>query len=225
MKRLVTEVVFENWRYKVFALVLSTVFWVLIVDESQLATAVSVPVEYKNLPRGLEMVAEVEQTRAQLEVRGPASKLTAANLASTVVVIDLGAVDKPGEHTFPIRTSNTSLPRGVVLERAVPARVRLQFERRDRKSVPVAVRVGTNPPDGYQIVSISAEPQRITIVGPESRVRSVDTAETDPVDLADVTESGEFPVQTYVADGQVRVEGSGRVRVKVQVRQKADPKN
>ncbi|MCC6585267.1 MAG: YbbR-like domain-containing protein [Bryobacterales bacterium] len=219
------RVLTENWGYKLFALALSSVFWLLIVDESELATAVMASVEYKNLPRSLEMTSEEMAEKVRLELRGPSSKLRPSDLANTVVVIDLGTVSRPGEHTFSIQQGNTNLAPGISLERAVPARVRLQFEKRQTRTVPVTVQIGTNPPQGYEVESITVNPPSLTVVGSETRVRAVDAIQTDPVDLADVHDNVERKVQTYVSDPQVRLEGNGRVTVRVQVRRKAQSNN
>lgn len=213
------RIVTENWHYKLFAVALATVFWFLIVDESELATTISAPVEYKNIPRDLEMTSDIEE-RVRLELRGPAGKLRPDLIDNTIVVIDLDEVKRSGEHTFTIRQSNTNLAPGVSLERAIPARIRLQFERRISRTVPVSVRIGTNPRDGYEIASITAEPPQIAITGAESRVRTVDSVETDPVDLADVQDAAQFDVETYASEPQVRIDGSAKVKVKVRVRQK-----
>lgn len=218
------RIITENWHYKLFAVALSTVFWLLIVDESELATTISAPVEYKDIPRDLEMTSDIDE-RIRLELRGPASKLRPDLLDNTVVVIDLGPVQRAGEQTFSIRQNNTNLSPGVTLERAVPARVRLQFERRLTRTVPVSVRIGSNPGAGYEVASITAEPRQIAITGSESRVRTVDSVQTDPVDLDEVTGEEQFQVESYVSEPQVRIEGSARVKVKVRVRQKGGADN
>lgn len=113
------RIITENWHYKVFAVALSTVFWFLIVDESELATAISAPVEYKNIPRDLEMTSDIDE-KVRLEIRGPSGKLRPDLIDNTVIVIDLGSVQKAGEHTFSIRQSNTNLAPGISLDRAIP---------------------------------------------------------------------------------------------------------
>lgn len=214
----------ENWGYKVFALVLSAVFWLLIVDESELATGISVPLEFRNMPRGLELGSGANE-RIHLEIRGPVSKLRPANLAETVVIIDLGGVNRPGDHTFPIRANDVNLPPGVQLGRAVPARVRLHFERHASKTIPVNVKIGARPPDGYEVEAMHANPPAVIIAGPESRVQMIQAAETDPVDLSEVVDTLETTVQTYVPDAQIRIDSSSRVVVNVKVRLKSGKSN
>jgi YbbR-like protein len=60
-----------------------------------------------------------------------------------------------------------------------------------------------------------ALPDRIRIVGPESRVLQVQTAETDPIDLGGVVGDREFETSVFVADPLVRIDSEPLVRVKV----------
>jgi YbbR domain-containing protein len=210
----------ENWQYKIFALALATVFWLLIVDESELATTLSAQVEFKNVPRDLVLTSDAPD-RVRLEIHGPSSKLKPDALEGIVIVIDLEPVKRPGEYTFSISENNVSLPPGVRLDRALPARIRLGFEPRLTREVPVSVRIGARPADGFEVASVEVYPPRVTVSGAASRVRLLDTVETDPVDLSDVRDYREWKVSAYPPDAQLRLEGSGQVTVRVQVREKA----
>jgi hypothetical protein len=57
------------------------------------------------------------------------------------------------------------------------------------KSLPLKVRLGTNPPDGYRLLSgqVVASPNRIVVIGPEALLDSAFTAETSMVDISENT--------------------------------------
>ena len=209
----------DNWGYKLFALMLASVFWVLMVDDSELATAVMAPVEYKNVPRDMEITSETVE-KVRLELRGPSSKLRPSDIADAVVVIDLGGAVRPGEHTFSIQQGNLNLAPGISLEHAVPARVRVELEKRLARVVPVTVQTGASPPPGYEVGSIQVSPPALTIAGPETHVQAIESILTDPIDLAEATEPVEMKVETYLTDPQVRLEGDGRVTVRIEVKRK-----
>jgi len=215
-----TKRLLENWGYKLFALGISVVIWIGLADEPELGTSVAAPIQYRNMPQDLEMSSDVRD-QVRLEVRGPSSKLTAVDLAQTVILLDLAGVNKPGDRTFPVTAGNTTLPAGVRLDRAVPSQVRLHFERRMAKEVPVMVRIGEGPAAGFELARQSVEPSVLKIVGPESRVREVLDVETDPVDLSEVQGQAEFRVHAYLADPQVRFDGPANVRVSIAVRKTA----
>jgi YbbR domain-containing protein len=154
----------------------------------------------------------------QLEIRGPANRLNSANLADAAVLLDLSRVARPGDHTFPIEQINAILPADVVLVRSMPAQVRLTFEQRLSREVPVHVRISSPPPLGYEIETQDVEPRVLRIVGPESRVRDVHAVETDPIDLSSVVGRAEFHLYCYIPDPQVRFEETQRAKVTITVR-------
>jgi len=204
----------RNLGWKFLSLALAILLWYAIVEEPELATSVSAPIEYKNLPADLEMSSDVLD-RLHLEVRGPSGQLHTADLANMSVVLDLAPVHRPGERTFTIEQGNVNLPSGVILSRAVPAQIRLRFETRVSREVPVRVRYSRQPPAGYSIARQQVEPSTIRVIGPESRVNRVEAVQTDPIDLSNVVGESRFEVHTYVADSQVRLASSPVVRVKV----------
>jgi len=215
------KLITDNFGYKLFSLLAATLLWFASVDDSGVVTTVSVPIQYRNLPKDLEISSDVTD-EVRVEIRGPSRKVSPASLGDVVILLDLTGINRPGERTFSV-AENLDLPSGVALERAVPAQVRLRMERRLRKEVPVLVKFGTPPPPGYVVHFHHVLPATVHVVGPESRVRAVAAVETDPIDLGDTMKMEEFSVPTFVSDPQVRVEGSGRVVVRVEVVRKADP--
>lgn len=209
----------SNLQWKALALLISLGLWYAVVGEPELVTSQSVPVFYKNLPRDLEIGSEVPD-RVHLEIRGPAGKLRPNELADTAVLVDLSPVQTAGERTFTVTEGSINLPMGVMLLRAVPSQLRLRFERMQSKEVPVQVRSGSPPPAGYEVVEEKLTPTKVRILGPESRVQQVETAQTDPIDLHSIVGKAEFRVHAYVADPQVRFEGSPMVKVNVTVEKK-----
>jgi YbbR domain-containing protein len=203
-----------NLGWKFLSLALAVLLWYAIVGEPEVATSVSAPILFRNIPADLEISSEVPD-RIHLEVRGPSGKLRAANLADMVVVLDLASVHRPGERTFTIQQWNVNLPRGVVLSRAVPSQIRARFESSVAREVPVRTRYSAQVPAGYRIAHQQVEPPTVRIVGPESRVTRVEAVQTDPIDLSDVVGESWLEVQLYVADSQVRLASSPIARVKV----------
>ena len=208
-----------NLQWKILALVFAIGLWSVVVGEPELVTSHSVPIYYKNLPRELEIGSDVPD-RVHLELRGPAGKLSPSSLADTSVLVDLSPVQAPGERTFTMSAASISLPVGVQLLRTVPSQLRMRFERLLVKDIPVEVRHGLDPPAGYTVKSQTATPAKLRIIGPESRVQQVEAAQTDAIDLATVVGRSEYRVHAYVADPQVRFDGSPIVTVTVQVEKK-----
>lgn len=206
--------IFSNAGWKLLSLALACGLWLAIVGEPEMASSVPVPIQYTHIPEDYEISSDIPE-RVLLEVQGPAIRLQRMNLSGTAVVLDLSAVSRSGERTFTIDQRNLRLPSGVRLVRAVPSQLRVRFDRRASRELPVQVRFSGVPPEGYRVVRSEAHPGTLKVVGPEARVRRIDFAETDAVDLTTVIATSEFHVNAFVDDVHVRFDGSPRVTVKV----------
>jgi YbbR-like protein len=204
----------ERVAWPLLALAVAFMLWLVLMGSPELVTSISLPIEYQNMPPDLESASELPR-RVSLEIRGPGARLHEADLSSRRVVINLESVQRPGERTFTIEGRNIDLPVGLSLVRAIPAQVRLTFERSVAASVPVRVRIGTPPPEGYRVASQQVSPGALKVVGPESRVRLVDCAEADAIDLSRTVGKARFQVHAFVADPQVRFVSSPLVEVTI----------
>lgn len=210
MMRLVTE----NFGWKLLSLLVAVVLWLVLVGDPELTTTISVPLEFRNLPRDLDINSDMPEA-IRLELQGPSAKLALGKTSNIAVLLDVSVVKKSGEKTFNIGPGNLNLPAGVQLMRAMPSQIRLRFEHSMQKEIPVQVRFSGPPPDGYRVKGQETFPETIRIVGPESRVLQVQNAETDPIDLGGVIADREFETSVFVADPLVRIDSQPLVRVKV----------
>ena len=180
-----------------------------------LTSSVVAPVQYRNIPGSLEMSGDVVD-QVHLVLRGPGPLLARLTGSDLPVVLDMGEVSTATQYTFTIGRRHIALPSGVTLERAVPAQVRVKLEPRISRSVPVHPRL-ENMPAGMQVASMTVDPPALTLIGPESRVRSIERVETDPVDVAALGEDGETRTTAYCSNAQVTFAGSPSVVVRVRV--------
>jgi YbbR domain-containing protein len=204
----------DNLGWRLFSLVASVVLWITFVGSPELVRSVFAPIEFRRMPQLLEISSDVPKD-VYVEVRGPSARLHSVDLSGATVIFDLASVTRPGEHTFTITPANIDLQPGLEVVRAVPAQIRLRFERRATAEVPVRVRLASGPPAGYRVVRRDVVPETVGIVGPESHVRTVDHVETDPVDISQAVGKRDFKVQTFVRDQYVRLRSSAPVTVSV----------
>ncbi len=210
----------HNVGLKALALLAAFGLWYNIASEPELATIVSVPVDYKNFPKDL-VISSATVDSVAVEARGPASRLREMQESRVAAVIDFASVKAPGERTFNLTGAELRPPRGVTLVRAIPEQLRFTFEKQVTGKVPVEVEYSGALPRGWTLLRATAEPAQLEVTGPESRVRATRRVLTDPFDLSRVTDSTSPEMtqvlSTYIPDAELQFAGEPRVTVKIHV--------
>ncbi len=207
----------RNLLWKLLALVAAFGVWLNVANEPDLATIVSVPVEYNNFPKDLEISSDIVET-IDLEARGPSGQLRSLHDSRIAAIIDFASVKAPGERTFTVTTAELKLPRGIELIRTIPAQLRFTFERRATRFVSVDVPLSGKLPAGLAIAEIDIEPRQLQIAGPESHVLGSGKLTSDPFDLTSITGDIAQTLAVYAAEPEVRILNKPQVRVKIRLR-------
>lgn len=215
MKRLFTQ----HLGLKLLSLAVAVVLWLLISGSRELTTSVTVPVQYRNIPTHLEMSAHNLVEEVRLIVRGPSPLLSRISNSPSPVVLDLSRVRRQGITTFSIQRGNVDLPAGVILERTIPSQIQIRTEQREIKDVPVTP-VFENLPEGYRVESWTVSPARLPLSGPKSRLDSIDTVRTDPIDLRAHAGEEEVTTSAFAGDPQAHFIASPLVKVRFVLRPK-----
>ncbi len=206
----------QNLIWKLLALVAAFGIWWNVSNEPDLATIVSVPVEYKNFPKNLEISSDIVEA-IDLEARGPSGQLRNLHNSPIAAIIDFATVQAPGERTFTITTNELKLPRGIEMVRTIPAQLRFKFERSATREVPVTVPFSGTLPPGLYISSTDVEPPQLEIAGPESHVLGSGKLTADPFDLTNVSGDTQQTLSVYAAESEVRILTKPQVTVKIRV--------
>ncbi len=199
---MIRQIFTRNLGWKLLSLVLAFGLWISVAREPEVATSLSVPLEFKNPPDDLDIKGTLPD-RVRIEVRGPSGRLTRDTLSTVAVVLDLGDAT-PGERTFTIRDHNINLPSDVRFDRAVPAQVTLRFDQLIFKEAPVQP-VFMNKPEGYRVTTEQFSPTRVRIRGTEDHMNRIDEIKTDPIDLKGIVGDRVIHTHLNVGDPQVRL--------------------
>lgn len=206
----------RNILWKLFALAAAFGIWLNVANEPDLATIISVPVEYNHFPKDLEISSDIIE-EIDVEARGPSGLLRGLNDGRIAAIIDFASITSPGERTFTIAPANLNLPRGVDLIRTIPAQLRFKFEKRATRMVPVQVRFSGKLPPGLAVASVEVEPPQLEIAGPESHVLASGKLVSDPFDVSNVTGEKSETLSVFANESEVRIVNAPQVRVKVRV--------
>jgi YbbR domain-containing protein len=183
-----------------WAILLSVAFWLLVQTElnPERSDVFDLAVEPTNVPAGLIVVNQADWRAVQVRLAAPRdvfSQLRASQLRAYVDVKGAG----PGQASFPVEVP---APDPLVrVSDPVPARVTVRLEELARKTVPVRATLDGSPPFGYRPGRATLNPSTITISGPTSFVRQVESATVD-VRLEGVTTDVNVMLPPLLLDGQ-----------------------
>jgi YbbR domain-containing protein len=206
--------VFHNLTLKLTSIMLAAGLWLAVASSPLSEVALNVAIIFRNMPPDLEISSQ-NVPMVQIRVRGPERVVRALQSSDVHAEIDLSGM-KPGEHSFDL-TKAIGVPDRLEVAQVVPSEVRIQFDTRATRLVPVRPRVvGTFPP-GYHLVAVQSDPDRVQIVGPTNEIDAVDAAVTDPVDITGVLDSLTVARPAYVSDPLIQVTNPHPVRITVTV--------
>jgi YbbR domain-containing protein len=206
---------FRHLGLKILALALACLLWLTVAGEHVVERVVRVPLEFRNIPAPLEVVGD-PPSNVDVRLRASSALFSRLQPGEVVAVLDL-ANARPGSRLFHIRPDDVRSPYGAQIAQVVPGTLAIEFERSARRVIPVVAPVEGEPAPGYIIGPITAEPSNVEVVGPESRLKKLDQATTEPVSVADATENVRDVVAVGVIDSAVRLSRPQDVTVIVSI--------
>jgi len=217
--RYLKELLFNNWYLKLFSLILAAALWALIAQESTSEVFFEVPVEYQNVPRFTEVIADSAKT-IEVRLRGPSTLIREISAKDISTVIDLEKMQMNGETTVNLNAQHVHTPFGVEVVRLTPSRVRVSLEPTDSKELYVLPATTGHVPPGYQVEAILVKPSRMKAEGPASHIRILESVMTTPIDLTDRTSTFIQTVDLDLPDSLVRFPETTPIRAEVKIRKK-----
>ena len=206
---------FRHLGLKVLALAIATLLWLTVAGEHVVERSMRVPLEFRNIPAQLEIVGETPAT-VDVRLRGSSSILSRIEPGEVVVVLDLTGA-RAGSRLFHLRQDAVRAPYGVEVAQVVPSTLALSLEKSARRVVPVVPPTDGEPAPGFVVGRISSDPPTVEVVGPESRLRQIAQATTEPVSVTGARERVRDVVNVGVADSSVRLSEPRSATVVVEI--------
>ena len=194
---------FRHLGLKVLAITLATVLWFTVAGEHVVERSLRVPLAVRNLSPALEIVGDLPDT-VDVRIRGSAAQLSRLDPGDVVAMLDLTTA-RTGARLFHLRTDEVRAPYGIDVAQVMPPSISLSLEKSLRRSVPIVPATDGDPAPGFVVGRISAEPSTVEVVGPESHVREVAAATTEPVEIDGKNERVRDVVTVGVGDSSVRL--------------------
>jgi YbbR domain-containing protein len=204
---------FRNLGLKILALALATLLWLTVAGEHVGERVMRVPLEFHNIPPDLEIVGD-PPTSVDVRVRGSSGIISRIQPGEVVASLELRAA-RPGSRL--IHIEQVRAPYGVEVTQVIPATVSLELEKMATRVVPVVPALEGEPAPGFIAGRIVSNPATVRVVGPESRVRQLSEATTEPVLVTGSKEAVRDSVTVGLADSAVRLAEPQTATVTVEI--------
>jgi len=207
---------FENLGLKALSLAIAVILWYGVSRDSVVERSIRVPVEFQNIPEGLQIVGDAPGS-VDVRVRGASSLLSRIEAGDIVAVLDMQTA-RPGQRMFHVITDEVRVPVGIEIAQVNPSTVTLQFEPTGSRTVRVVPIVQGEPAQGHVVGAITSDPPAVEVVGPESRLRALKEATTEPVQIGNAARPVTERVTVGVVDGTLRLKTTKTATVTVDIR-------
>ena len=137
------------------------------------------------------MVVDQSVLEENLRIVGSRAALRRAQRELERYPISLAAAN-PGESRFSITPERLSMPRGARVTARAPSSVTVQLEPVRKKRVPVRADVFGSPAEGYRLVEVRVEPDRVLLEGARTKIRRIAEVRTDRLDLSRLHETSVY---------------------------------
>lgn len=208
----------ENWHLKLLSLAVAFALYAVARQPSREILLVNVPLEYINIPPGLE-ISGTFQSHVNVRVRGPRDVVQGLTASQLEVKADL-ANKTPGERVIQINPADVSRPNKVEIRRIEPQSLELNLEPTRHKVVPISPQVVGSPAAGFEYWDVQGEPQTVEIEGPESKVAQVEKIYTETVHIKGQQQDFQLRVDLETGKQGVRLTKVAPVLLTIRIRPK-----
>ena len=206
---------FRHIGLKVMAIALATLLWLTVAGDHLVERSMRVPLEFRNIPPALEIVGD-PPTSVDVRLRGSSALLARIEPREIVAVLDLASA-RPGSRMFHLRSDEVRAPYGVEVAQVVPGTIALEMEKSGRRTIPVLPAIDGQPAPGFVLGRALAVPGMVEVAGPESRLRRLTGATTEPVNVNGAQAKVTDVVTVGIADSAVRLVEAQSASVTVEV--------
>jgi len=181
------KILFENLGFKIVSVLLAVMLWFFVTSRGESEMSIDVPLEYKNIPAGLEIVNHSMKT-VTLNIKGQERFMKNIKLSDTRVPLDLSKAKK-GEGIYYIDRNDIRLPRSISIMSINPSSIKITTEETMTKTVRVLPIVTGEPAIGYYKKAVEVSPQSVVIEGVRSEIMKIGSVKTEPLDISGYSET------------------------------------
>ena len=194
---------FRNLGLKFLSTLVALMLWLIVAGERVVERVMRAPVEFQNLPAGLELVGNPPDT-VEVRLRGSSGALSRMAAGDMSAVLDLSTA-RPGRRLFHIEPDQVTVPYGIEIVQVGPSTLMVEFEMSGIRRVKVEPDLDGRPAPGYEVTDVKSDPASVEVAGPETALKLLQAAITEPVSVADQTRTVREVVTIGVPDSSLRL--------------------
>jgi diadenylate cyclase len=205
----------ENSSYKIVALLITLILWVIILGSKEATIVKMIPADYL-LPRDMIIANNVPHEVA-FRISGP--RLTLKRFSDSVepLAIDLTSAQE-GLTTIRIHPDSIDVPPGLRVASVSPATIAPKLEKLVTRSIPIEVQTTGRLPQGRVLVRAIATPMAWDVTGVRSVVDGLRNVPTEHIDLTGLQSSLTKDVGLVIDDPGLVRRKDARVRVELVIK-------
>jgi YbbR domain-containing protein len=200
---------------KLFSVALAAGLWLAVSGEPIAERGVRVPVAFENLPESMEILGEPPQN-VDVRLRGASGTLRRLDSRDMAAIIDLES-EHAGTRMFDMSSDRVRAPLGVEVTQVIPSTISLTLDASASRVVPIVPEVRGAPAAGFVVGAVEVEPDSVEVEGPESRLRDLAEAMTEPIDVTGLSVPLRRMVTVGVDDPYLRLATPGSARVTIPI--------
>ncbi len=208
MKKLLTQ----NAGLKIASILIAIALWFFVTSRGQSEISIDVPLEFKNIPAGLEMVNHSVKI-ISLNIKGQERFIKNIKASDIRVPIDLSKAKK-GESLYYIVREDINVPHAIAITNINPLSVKVKIDETVTKTVKVIPIIIGEPEKGHRVRFSTVEPQSVTIEGIETEVKKFNSVQTEPIDITGLNETLLQDVKLDLTGKNIRT-NVNQIRVKI----------
>ena len=206
----------RNLGLKVVALALAVAAWWFVAGESKVLVSFTVPLEMRNVPKGLTMTNNPER-EVEVRLSGPSSLLSGMRPSEISAGVDLAAA-RSGRQYFTLDDRAVKVPPGIKVQRIHPSSIEVILDRTERRMVQVSARVGGGAAVRKRVAKVEIDPPSVEVEAPTEEFARMPVIYTEEI-VPDRTD-GEYSAVARVEtrEAHANIVGNPNVRVTIQFR-------
>jgi YbbR domain-containing protein len=206
----------ENLWLKVVSLILALLLFAVSRQPTSEVSFHGIPVEYRGLSPGIDIVTEPRNLIANIRLRGPRDTLRNLESSQLVVVADL-ANKELGERLIYLTADASSLPDNTQVAGIEPPSIKLKLERTVRKIVSIEPQYAGQLSEGSELYGFRLAPNTVEIEGPQSLVDKTHMLYTESITLGGHRQNFTTTVAVEPPNSFIRVKSSASVNVTLEI--------